>query len=263
MVHDRPEPAHRAATRQERRAGGRTGHRAVEVGEHQHAGRFAEVVHPRDRLLPAVAALVQVHRGADPPDLVRDGPLIGVDAQAGPQSGDPVGFVCPDAGRTDPRSRQPFAPCRQPLAGHHGIERDGRPVRVGRHSPEESAAREWRRDEFVWQRVESERVEHLLVGQRRTEKRQDAVVGGVGHHVGPEHHPLEVSQQRLRAPRLGVEKADTAQFGLDPMVFDAPLPVQAEILDCRTVGEVRDVLRRNVVQPRQPLRTRQRDHTAV
>ena len=36
----------------------------------------AEVVHARDRLLPAVAALGQVHRGTQPVELVRDGPVV-------------------------------------------------------------------------------------------------------------------------------------------------------------------------------------------
>ena len=45
--------------------------RPVEVQEDQPPRRPAEVVHPGDRLLAAVAALVQVHGGAQPVDLVR------------------------------------------------------------------------------------------------------------------------------------------------------------------------------------------------
>src|SRR5690606_24195056 len=50
--------------------------RAVQVQHREAARRAAQVVHARDRLLTAVAALVQVHRGAQPVELVRDAPVV-------------------------------------------------------------------------------------------------------------------------------------------------------------------------------------------
>jgi hypothetical protein len=55
--------------------------RPVEVQQHQPARRPAQVVHPRDGLLAAVAALVQVHRGRQPAHLVREGAVVGVEPQ--------------------------------------------------------------------------------------------------------------------------------------------------------------------------------------
>ena len=77
--------------------GGQPVHAAVQVQEHQPPRRVAEVVHPGHRLLPAVAALVQVHRGLDPADLVRDGPVIGIQAEPGHLGGDPQRLERPHA----------------------------------------------------------------------------------------------------------------------------------------------------------------------
>ena len=96
----RPTGARRPARRR-RSTGGR---RAVEVQQHKHARRFAQVVDPRHGFLAAVAALVQVHRpclATDPAHFVGDRPLVGVDAEAGPQPGHPVRLVCPHARRPD------------------------------------------------------------------------------------------------------------------------------------------------------------------
>ena len=49
-------------------------------------GGLAQVVHPCDGLLPAITALVQVDGSvagiADPAHFVRDGALVGIDAEA-------------------------------------------------------------------------------------------------------------------------------------------------------------------------------------
>src|SRR5665647_145468 len=57
--------------------------RAVEVQHDDASGRSAEVVHARDRLLAAVAALVQVHSRAQPVELVRDRAVVDLAAGAG------------------------------------------------------------------------------------------------------------------------------------------------------------------------------------
>ena len=56
--------------------------RAVEVQQHQPAWRPAQGVDARDRLLAAVAALLEMDRGADPADLVGDRAVVGVEPQA-------------------------------------------------------------------------------------------------------------------------------------------------------------------------------------
>src|SRR4051812_24514336 len=97
---DRGEEADRASVQLERVASYRQRvTRAVEVQEHQASRRTAEVVHPGDCLLAAVAALVQVDGGPQPVDLVRDGAVVGLEAQPGPPSGDPQRLGGPGAGQ--------------------------------------------------------------------------------------------------------------------------------------------------------------------
>ena len=55
-----------------------------QVQQHEPAWRLAEVLHAGDRLLPAVAALLQVHGRTDPAHFVRDRPVIGLEAQPRP-----------------------------------------------------------------------------------------------------------------------------------------------------------------------------------
>ena len=78
------------------RAGSRFS-RAVEVQQRQPARRPAEGVHPGDGLLAAVAALVEVHGGADPAGLVGDRAVVGVQAQPRLAAGDPQRLEGPQA----------------------------------------------------------------------------------------------------------------------------------------------------------------------
>ena len=77
--------------------------------QHQPPRRAAQVVHPRDRLLPAVAALAQVDGRPQPVDLVRDRPVVGLLAQPRPPGGDPQGLVRPGAGQRRVPRRTPRA----------------------------------------------------------------------------------------------------------------------------------------------------------
>ena len=72
---------------------------AVEVEQHQAPRRPAEVVHPRDGLLPAVAALVQVHGGAQPVDLVGDRAVVGLEPEPRPPGRDAQRLAGPGAGQ--------------------------------------------------------------------------------------------------------------------------------------------------------------------
>ena len=73
--------------------------RAVEVEEDETARRPTEVVDARHGLLPAVAALVQVHRGAQPVELVDDGAVVGLETQARAPRSDPERLCRPESGQ--------------------------------------------------------------------------------------------------------------------------------------------------------------------
>ena len=66
---------------------------AVQVQEDQPARRAAQVLYPGDRLLAAVAALLQMHRGVQPAQLVRDGAVVGLQAEPRPVRLDPQRLV--------------------------------------------------------------------------------------------------------------------------------------------------------------------------
>ena len=90
----------RAPVQRQRGPGRRQGvGRAVQVQPDEPPGRPAQVVHPGDGLLAAVAPLVQVHGGPEQPELVGDGPVIAVHPDPGHPGGDPTGFVRPQPGR--------------------------------------------------------------------------------------------------------------------------------------------------------------------
>ena len=74
-------------------------------------------------------------------------------------------------------------------------------------------------------------------------------IGGLGDDVGPEDHLAQVGQQRLAAPRFGVDDGDAVELGLQPVIFDTTLDVEAQILDDGAVGKVDDVLGGDRVQP--------------
>ncbi len=109
----------------------------------------------------------------------------------------------------------------------------------------------------------AERLEHRRVGQARSEQRQHRQIGGLDRDVGPEHHLAQVRQQRLAAPRFGVEHGDAVEFGLQPVIFDTALTVEAQILGDRAVGQLADVLGGEAVQPRLAVGAGQRQHGPV
>jgi hypothetical protein len=56
------------------------------VKKDEFAGWAAKILHPGDRLLPSVAALVEVDGAADPSHLVRNGPMVGFKTEPGTPS---------------------------------------------------------------------------------------------------------------------------------------------------------------------------------
>ena len=122
---------------------------AVEVEEDEPARRPAEVVHPGHRLLPAVAALVQVHGGAQPVDLVDDRAVVGLEARAA-------------AAR--PRSAAPRRPRARPAADRPLPQRDPRAARAPRASARSVPG--WSVDRAVCRGVADEVGPRVAPGER-------------------------------------------------------------------------------------------------
>ena len=70
---------------------------AVQVQPYQPARRPSEVVDPGNRLLASVTTFVQVNGNAEQADLVRDGAVIGVEADPGYAGSNPAGLERPGA----------------------------------------------------------------------------------------------------------------------------------------------------------------------
>ena len=205
---------------------------------------MAQVVHPGHRLLAAVAALVQVHGGLDPADLVRDRPVIGVQAEPGDPRGDPQGLERPHARR---RGRPPYqlgGRLGQQVPGHdqvNGPERSR--VHPGRHRVEPG------RD------IAAPGTEH---GEHRV------VLADVGH-LDPHHEPHGVEELRERpgGARLHVHPHRGAVIGQRQVVFDMPGRAEDEGLRARSGRQPVQVLRGQAVQPAQPVRPGDPQHAAV
>ncbi|SKU57841.1 Uncharacterised protein [Mycobacteroides abscessus subsp. abscessus] len=107
MVDHRTDPAYRSAGRGHLVARCRSIGGTVQMQQHQRTRWLAQVVHPGHRLLPAIAALGQMHgpwivTDGDPSHLVRYGPLIGVQGEAGAGGGHPQRLERPESGGTHP-----------------------------------------------------------------------------------------------------------------------------------------------------------------
>src|SRR6266542_3013756 len=70
---------------------------AVEVQEHQPPGRPAQMVHPGNRLLAPVAALLQVYRGGGPANLGGQCPVVGLEAEPGSSGSTSSQLVVPSS----------------------------------------------------------------------------------------------------------------------------------------------------------------------
>ncbi len=208
----------------------------------QHAGRPAQVVHPRHRLLTAVTALVEVDRaspGADPADLVGDRPLVGVHAESGPLRGHPVGLVGPDAraayaggGRAGPAT----APC--PARGTSRSSSTW-PSAVG-HPAHEPATGQ-RRGRRLARAARRGRARRAPPDRSARGPSSDSTARSAAAGCTSDQNTIfvQVGQQRLTAPRFGVQIGDAAELGLQPVILDPALAVEAEVLGAGAVGERR------------------------
>ena len=111
----------------------------VQVQQHHPARRPAQVRHPRDRLLPAVAALGQVHGRRDPADLVRDRAVVRVEVQPRRQCLHPQRLERHRPGRARAGRGEPGEPGVLVGAGNEEV----RGVRAGpRHPADQPTARQ-------------------------------------------------------------------------------------------------------------------------
>ena len=74
--------------------------RTVNIQEHQAARRATQVMHASHRLLPLVAALIEVHRGTGVIQLLRDGLIVSLGAIAGAPGLDTQSLRSPQARKT-------------------------------------------------------------------------------------------------------------------------------------------------------------------
>ena len=107
----------------------------VEVQQDQHAGWFAQVMDARDGFLTAIAALVS---GGLPWRSSRlraeSSARQCLNAQSGPQRGDPVRLVGPHARVAHPGGHESIAPCGDLVAGNHQVELDSRARRAAQET---------------------------------------------------------------------------------------------------------------------------------
>ena len=217
---------------------------AVQAQEDQPPRRVAEVVHSRDRLLAAVAALVQVHGGLDPADLVRDGPVVGVQAEPGDVRGDPERLERPHARRRGPPPHQVPGRVRQPVPRHDQVMVPNGPGFTLARTPSSPAA-----------------MSPAAGPSTVSTAWSPADVG----HLDPQHEPhgLEELHQRRGGARLHVHPRRGAVVGQRQVVFDVPVRAEDERLRARSGRQPVQRLRGQAVQPAQPVRPGDPDDAAV
>ena len=227
-------------------------------------------MHAGNGLLPPVTPLVQVHRThlirrPDPVHLMRDRAVIGVDAQSGSQSGDPKSFVSPRTCRAH-ADRGQARPPRDQLVGRDdqvdGL--DGGMLTESRHHPPEPAVGQ---RPGVVDRCRRGYAEQLCDGTctgLRPQQAQYRHVRARGDlDLRPEDHLRQERGQRLAAMRLGVDPRGAVEVGLDEVIFDPAVPVEAEVLRAASVREVGDELTGDGVEPAEPLVAGEGDDAAM
>ena len=216
--------------------------RPVEVQEDDPPRRAPQVVHPGDRLLPAVAALVQVHRRAQPVDLVGDGAVVGLEPEARP-----------------PRSNT------QRLGGPHprqGPVTDSR-LQVGARHDELTPATRLTRvpllgtvcrgvTDEVRPRVDPCERLTLDTGSRKRLSENGIRVGHV-RDLDPQHEPHRVEPGHESRRRAGLDREPRGLPVVDDVqdVLDVALGRQDEGLGGDARREPGELLRRDRVQPRE------------
>ncbi len=207
---------------------------AVQVQEDQPARRLAQVVDPGDGLLAAVAALLEVDGGADPAQLVGDGPVVGLQAQPGA-----VGLD---------------AQCLQRQDADRRALRRGEGLQVGARQEQIAAVRGLAYDGVLG---------HLGDGAGRKVDDGDLVRAVGDLDPVEELHALQVGDQRLLAARFGVHPGRLAVVDEVDRVLDVAVRGQDQGLGGVAGREVADVLGEQQMQPAQPFGAGDGDHAAV
>ena len=170
---------------------------ARQVHEHEPTRGPAEILHARHRLLAPVAALVEMYRRADPADLVRDRPVIGLEPQPRPASLDPLRLVGPQSGGRRTGGDQAGDFVGQPCPRDHEVD-------VAPRCPAGEAAT-WQRGRAGHRRAVSGGKQDGI-GGRPDQPDHGPVVGDVaGLDPLEEAHLLQVGQSVIGHARLGVQ----------------------------------------------------------
>ena len=205
---------------------------AVQMHLYQSPRRPSEVVDPRNRLLTSVAAFVQVDGDAEEPDLVRNGAVIGVEADPGYARSDPASLECPGAS-----SRTAAHDVSKSTTRH---EQFSAAKRVGAYP-----------DKVIAGNLSSGPCDRVIV----------APVVYLDSHQEP--HAVEPVHQCWRCAWFGVRPEGLAIVHAVQHVFDVAVGRQHQRGYAAARFEPLEILRCQRVQPSQPIRTGHRDHTTV
>ena len=227
--------------------------------------RVTEVVHLRDGLLAAVAALLEVHRGAQPVELVRQRALIDLVRPAGAPCRDAQGIGGDEAGECEAARGGGI---RDPLLlsardDRLGPVAFGARVRLRRRIRVSTGCHTWPRiDPDQRQTSGLCRGETVDRGARAADDRELlARVAGV--HPKPEAHLAQPREQTLGVAAIGDEPGRLAVVEDGCRMLDVSVRVEDQKLGALTRREARERLRRERIEPRQPIFTGHGEHRAI
>ena len=256
---DAADAADRAAVQRHRVAGLRLHARATpsRCSSTIRRGGRPEVVHPGDRLLAPVAALVEVHGRADPVHLGRDGPLVGVHAQPG-RAADSTRSA---SNAQLPAGRAPASVSLRPPVGQlaarapAGRPRPGPATSSGGRTRRSSGAHAVRGRSGSRQRP----ARRTAPGDLRADDGQHAPARPWRRAARPcDRRPSWSGTPAASAARAGsvsrqTSRADVRHHGV---VLDPALRGQDQRLGALALAERGEVLAGQRVQPAQPVRRR-------
>ena len=212
----------------------------VEVKPNESARRSTKVRDTRHRLLTAVAALVQLHRRPDPAQLVRDRAVVGLETEPWPPGGHPKCLESEDAGRR---------------AGAIGRGRERQKIRAGNENLPPGDIVELRdRPCSAWSRAARRIGSHTTA--------QSAVTSSTSTRKHESHRRKEIDE-RLGVRPFHVNPDRCAVVDELQVMLDVALRTQNQSLRTDARSQPFDALRRQVVQPGQPIDAADPDDAAL